>query len=802
MLQNYLKIAYRNLFRHKLFSFINIFGLALSMSIGLIVLMIIKKQFEYDTFHPYPERTFRLITEVQSKEGDRRRLAATPLALGEELQREYGFVDKTVRLYPSINTEASDGKKKLEMRGTFADSSFFDVFGFALAFGNPTMALREPYSVVLTEETADKFSGSKRGDNESLVGKTLALDGYGDFRITGILKKTDQLSHIDFPLIASMSTVPSLVQRQKLDSLVTGWNYYDMGYTYVLLKPGTKKEKLAAILPGIAKKALTTFEFKSNEKAYSFEAQALGDITPGEELWRVTGFEGRSLQDLVLMSAFVFIILLMACFNYVNLSIARSLSRAKEVGIRKVAGAFRHHLFAQFLTESVLTALLALLLAYAIMPWVPLSPGLEREIAGVEPDFALFVWFLIFSVFVGLLAGAFPAGLLSAFPPVQVLKSLSGVKLFKGMALRKTFVVVQFSLSLVFMIFLTVMYQQTNYMAAADYGFNQKNMINVRLQGRPHQSLANEISRISGVERVAAMSHPLGFHASGTVQTRNGEGETPVRLSYYAVDRNFVPNLGLTLVAGRNFPEVLSAQREQWVLVNQKALAALKLGTPTEAIGKTLWLSDSTQVQVLGVLGDFHFESLKFPVLPLALRYKPDEFHYLRVQVAGQNLVATVARLEEVWKRFDSANPLEYGIFDEKLREQYLHLEEMRFFGFLAVMALTIASLGLLGMVTFTVEVRTKEVGIRKVMGADVGNLILLLSKDFAYLLILAGLISLPLGYWLGDQFLNSYANRTSIGVGSLLWGFLVMLGLGLFIICSQTFRAASANPVKALRSE
>ena len=802
MLRNYLLIAYRNLLRHKLFAFINIFGLALSMSIGLVALMIIKKQFEYDTFHPYPERTFRLITEVQSKEGDRRRLAATPLALGEELQREYGFVDKTVRLYPAIYTEASDGKKKFEMRGTFADSSFFDVFGFALEFGNPAMALREPYSVVLTEETATKFSGSNREDKEGLVGKMLTLEGYGDFRITGILKKTDQLSHIDFPLIASMSTVPSLVQRQKLDSLVTGWNYYDMGYTYVLLKPGTDKEKLAAVLPGVAKKALTTFEFKLNEKTYSFEAQALGDITPGEELWRISGFEGQSLQSLVLMSAFVFIILLMACFNYVNLSIARSLSRAKEVGIRKVAGAFRHHLFAQFLTESILTALLALFLAYAIMPWVPLSPGFEREIAGIEPDVTLFAWFLMFSVFVGVLAGAFPAWLLSAFPPIQVLKSLSGVKLFKGMALRKAFVVVQFSLSLVFMIFLTVMYQQTNYMATADYGFNRKNIINVRLQGHHHQSLANEISRISGVERVAAMSHPLGFHASGTVKARHVEGETPAGLAYYAVDRNVVPNLGLSLVAGRNFPENPSAQREQWVLLNLKALDALHLGTPHEAIGKTLWLSDSMQVQVLGVLADFHFQTLKFPVSPLALRYKPDEFQYLSVQVAGQDLVATVARLEEVWKRFDSANPLAYGIFDEELREQYSHVEEIRFFGFLSVMALTIASLGLLGMVTFTVEIRTKEVGIRKVMGADVSNLIILLSKDFIYLLILAGLISLPLGYWFGDEFLNSYANRTNIGVGSLLSGFLVMLGLGLCIIGSQTFRAASANPVKSLRSE
>lgn len=370
------------------------------------------------------------------------------------------------------------------------------------------------------------------------------------------------------------------------------------------------------------------------------------------------------------------------------------------------------------------------------------------------------------------------------------------------MTLRKTFVVIQFSLSLIFMIFLTVMYQQTNYMAAADYGFNRKNSINIRLQGHNYQLLANEMSRISGVKRVAAMSDALGFHASGIWHARNRKEETAVLLSYYAVDQNFIPNLKLPLLAGQNFPKNLSAQREQWVLLNLKALAALKLGTPHEAIGKSILLNDSTRVQVLGVLGDFHFETLKFPVQPLALRYKPDEFRYLNVQVSSQDLKATTARLQEVWKQFDAVTPMDYGIADDELRQQYAHKEDVSFFGFLSVMALTIASLGLLGMVTFTVEVRNKEVGIRKVMGANVGNLIFLLSKDFMLLLVLAGCLALPIGYWLGNEFLNSYANRIHFGISSLMWGFLVMLGLGLLTIGSQTFRAASANPVKSLRSE
>lgn len=395
MFYNYLKIAFRNLLRHKLFSFINIFGLALSMSIGLIAIMIIKKQFEYDTFHPYPDRTFRIITEVQTKDGGQTRLAATPLALGEELQHRYGFIDKSVRLYPEIHTDVTDGKKKFGISGAFVDASFFDVFGFELAYGNPKTALQEPYSVVLTEETATKFTGPAEMSKENLVGQTVVLAGYGNFRVTGILKKSDQLSHIDFPLLASMSTVPGLVKAQKLDSLINKWNYYDIGYTYVLLKPSTDKEKLAQVLPVVAKDALSTFQFKAQEKTFTFEAQALQDITPGEDLWIVTGFKGHSMQSLILLSALVFIILLMACFNYINLSVARSLSRAKEVGIRKVVGAFRHQVFAQFLIESIFTTLLALLLAYILLPWVPLLPSMQSELTGIKPDFLLFILFLV-----------------------------------------------------------------------------------------------------------------------------------------------------------------------------------------------------------------------------------------------------------------------------------------------------------------------------------------------------------------------------------------------------------------------
>lgn len=794
MLKNYLLIAFRNLLRHKLFSFITIFGLAMSMTVCLVVLANIKDALEYDTFHPYPERTYRIITQVTGKEDQVQRSAVAPLPLAGELLQT-SFVEKATRVYPTISSEASDGQKKLNVTGAFADASFFDVFGFKLGDGDPARALTEPHTAVLTKETAFKFFGKQEA-----LGKILSIEGIGDFIVTGVLEETGQKSHLSFEILASIVTLPILEKSGQLEATSNNWTNYSAAFTYVRLKPGATRKMLDQWLPLLTEKVVKPYPFKNGEKNILFEAQALGSITPGEVLFHENTSKPTA-DSLFITLGIAFIVLLSACFNYTNLSIARSLTRAKEVGIRKVAGAFRHQIFVQFLTESLVIALLALALSYIMLPLLSVISKFEVIIREVNGDITLLAWFVAFSLVVGLLAGALPAWMLSAYKPVQVLKNLSGIKLIKRLALRKGLVVFQFTLSLIFIIILLVYYQQSHYMVTADYGYSRKNIIKIPLQGMDYKIAASELGRISKVQRISAISGDFGYH-SALCEIRKQKGEPPIKVNYYSVDHNFIPNTEVQLLAGSNFPSKLSDSKEQFVILNEKAVNVLNLGSPGKAIGSIVWLNDSTAVQVAGVLKDFNFQNFKRTITPLALRYKPNEFEELQVKVYTSEPQRAIPTLEKIWERIDPVHPFEYSLFDQEFKEQQMHAEDMKQIGLFALMALTIACLGLLGMVTYTTETRTKEVGIRKVMGASGWSIVLLLSTAYIKLILIAACIALPVGYFAGSQLLNEFAYRITFGVGTLLLSLLAMLALGLLTITSQTFKAASANPVKSLRNE
>jgi putative ABC transport system permease protein len=445
--------------------------------------------------------------------------------------------------------------------------------------------------------------------------------------------------------------------------------------------------------------------------------------------------------------------------------------------------------------------MLALVAAYLLLPALGAIGKFEEILAGVNKDISLFVWFLVFSLGVGLLAGALPAWILSGYKPVQVLKNVSGMKLIKHMTLRKGLVVFQFSLSLIFRMILLVYYQQSHYMVTADYGYSRENILTIPLQGVPHGVAASELGRISEVERIAAVSGNFGYHAN-LCKLGKQKGEEPQDVNYYAVDQHFIPNMQVRLIAGSNFPAKLSDTHEQFVILNKKAVEALNLGTPQEAIGKAVWLNDSLEVQVAGVLNDFNFQNFKRSIGPLALRYKPDEFTELQVKIQSSDLQPAIAAFTKIWKSIDPVHSFEYTLFDKEYTERQMHGEDLKQISFFALMALSIACLGLLGMVTYTAQTRTKEVGIRKVMGASIWQMVLLLSKEYLKLLVIAACIALPVGYFAGSELLNHFAYRIDLGLGTLLLGFIVMLTLGLLTISSQTFKAASANPVNSLRNE
>lgn len=786
MLKNYLKIAWRNVWKHKLFSFINVFGLALSLSVCMIVMMQVKEDLSYDRFHPHADRTYRILSGiVETKSNKKYKLASTPLPLKNELAQQTSVIESAVRIYPVLKGKAAYGDKELHINGAFTDSNFFNVFGFKLSAGNDKGALALANGIVLSSETAFKFFGKN-----DPVGKILSFENMGVFQVTGVMEKPPGKSHLDFDAYASSLAIAELEKMALLPQRQDNWNTINDGHTYVLIKKHVSAKSLNQVLKQTALKP----ELKSGEGNINFISQPLSKITPGTDgVYNEIG-KGTVWAKLLTVVGVGFVILLAACFNYTNLTIARALTRAKEVGIRKVAGAKRSQIFAQYITEAVLIALLAL--AFACLGLAQFKPDLHFS-------FQLLISATLFTVFAGAVAGAFPAWILSAFKPVNVLKNIATQKLFGNLSVQKGLMVFQFALSLLIVIFLTTYYRQFSFLETVNTGFYSKNIITIPLSGK-NEVFLNAVSGLSGVGKVARTSETFGMRGSGSVPVFLDKPVTgqEMRSDFYFADAALIPVHKLKLVAGSNFPVGKDFLKEKYILINEKAAETFGFENAASAIGKTVWLNDSTQVDIRGVLKNFYDKGAARPVTPLLLRNKKDAFNYVNIGINAAEKEAVVKQIASVWTGLNPHAPFAYEWLEKKIAQREDQSDAYATMGLLAFIAISIAALGLLGLVVYTVETRHKEISIRKVIGASVSQLMVLLSKGFLKLLLIAGLVAMPVGAIASFFFLQNFANRVPVGLGTLLLCFLFLLSIGLITILSNTYKAAVANPVKSLRTE
>lgn len=789
MLRNYLKIAFRNLWKHRLFSVINIFGLASGLMVCLLALTHIRGAFTYDRFHPNYARTYRILTDVVGKNNDVIPYATSPAPLAQTLKRDYDFVEETARVVRTYG-EVTGNQRHLSLLSFAVDAGFFRVFNYPLAQGEPAM---RPGTAVISRETAERFFGTA-----SPIGQVITQEGRSPAVVTGVLADTIILSHLRFDVLFSLENPAP----QKASPMADDWKTYDNGYTYVLLRPQTTAERLKAILPAVSARALRGVSFRQ-EKGYQFRQQALADISPSRQE-RMYGTYEPQIGGLLVEMGVGLVTLLMAAFNYINLTLARSLGRAREVGIRKVAGALRRQILAQFMAESVVLSLLALALAALMLELIRPMAFVQRWLLGGIPhDATLWLTFIAFSLVAGLLAGFVPARVLSGFQPAQVLRSQTGLRMIRGISLRKALIVTQFVVSLVALIGLLTMSRQQYYMADGDYGFRRERVLNIPLNTLPLARLADELRRLPGVERVTATSERFGHHGDyyGPVKRRRG-GPDSTGTFIWSVDEHMVSTLNLRLAAGRNLPPASADSPGHLVLLNEEAVRAFRLGSAREAVGQSLWLNDSTEVTVAGVLNDFRFTTFTWAMRPLILRNVPAQYRYLSVAVAEGAEQAVLADAQRIWKRLRPYEPFAGQWYDDFLHERHAHAEDINFMALLIGLAFSIACLGLFGMVTYTTRTRTKEVGIRKVMGAHVYQIMWTLSRGFVQLLLIAGAIALPLGYLGGYAILSNFAYHVSIGLETLVTCFGLLLLLGSLTICLQTYRAALMNPVESLRTE
>lgn len=794
-------LAWRNLKHKKAFSFINIFGLALGISVCLLIITILKDQYSFDKFHPDASRIYRINTEAIRKNGSIEAYASSPLALAKAIENKYSYIEKTVPLVRAMNGDAIARGKQLPVEGFITSPEFFDVFGYTLLYGDKATALKDINTIVLTENTAARFFGKNNP-----VGETIDFRGFGIFRITGVIRKPAGKTHLEFDALASYSSLPVMMESGSVSVREDDWKDYYMNYTYVKLKENQETATFEKALAVMAKDRYTKLELESRDKGYRFYLQPLRKIVPGPMLSNNMG-RALPLPLLLFLLGLALIVIVSAGFNYNSLSLANSLSRAKEIGVRKATGAKRKQLVFQFLTEAVFISLISMVFAIAIYELV-LKPGfyklsvIQTMDISLDGDLLLYGLFTIFSISVGLVSGIVPALYISAMNPVKALKDLSGKSMVPKLGFRRVLLVVQFSAALLFVIAMINMYRQINYVLNAEYGFNREDIVNINLQGNSYDKVKLALEKYSGVEQVSGISHPIGTWRDRAVDIRIKPEDEKVTVRDYTIDENFLQILGIKPIAGKYFTASLPANREIYAMVNETFLKKFNLGSPTEAIGKTILVEDSTQLEISGVLKDFHYKPFVYNIEPLLMRYKRNDIGNAYVKIRHDNPPATIAQLKKIWTSIDNSHEFSYTFFKDELQNTYTEMQDIsRMVAVIAFMALVVACLGLLGLVIFIMHRQLKEIGIRKILGASTSQIMFYLSRNFMKLLLISCLIGLPLGVICSYFILNTFAFRIN-PIPGYIAGVLALLIISLTTIGIKISRAASANPVNSLRTE
>lgn len=803
MLKSILNTSLRNLFRHRAFSIINLTGLAIGMSLGMMILLIVKEQFSFDNFHADIDRIYRINT-VALREGYEEPYASSPLPLGEAVSTEYTFAESVVSLNRSFRNDLTYGNVNVPVSGFWASSSFLEVFNFPLERGDITTALRDPKGLVLTAETAERIFG-----RQEPLGQTVQLGSYGEFHVTGVLKKITGKTHFEFQLLGSLEAIPALEATGNFFRATENWNNYYSNYNYVKVKAGVTPSEINEALAAIATSRYANLKLETRDKGYRFEVQPLGKITPGPEMSNNLG-SGMPEFALLFLGTLAAIVLVMACFNYTNLMIAKSISRAREIGIRKVVGAQRMQVFFQFVGEAVVFSLITLVFSYVLLQG--LKAGFNQlDMAGefrmnMTEDVVLYASFLAFAVIVGVVAGLLPAGYLSSFRPVKVLKDAGALnKIYGGLSFRKVLVVAQFAMSVAFVIVVIVIYRQMDFMLNKDLGVNKTDILNVRLQGNSFEKVANEMAAIPGVISVGGLSHALGTGADGSSDYKKLPGDEPFVMRDFFVDENYIDNLGMVFLAGKNFDPALSGEHEQQIILNETALPLFNFSDPVSAIGQAVYTSDSTLLVVSGVVKDFNFRPMTYAIGPLALRKRTDRYGWVSMKIDVMQKASVVTAAKLAWKKIDPIHESEVIMMDDQIAESLSHAgfqDVVKIVGYISFLAVSLACLGMLGMAMYATQTRVREVGIRKVMGADSTQITVLLSRSFFYLVAAAVVVGVPLGYMFGNMFLEGFAYKIDVSFATITTAAGIIMTLAGLTIVSQTWKAAEMNPAKTLRQE
>jgi len=793
MIKNYFKIAFRNLWRHRAFSFINIMGLTVGLTAFFLIFMYVKFELSYDSFNSKADRIYRVVADLKTP-SETINTSGPAWAVAPNVKDEFPEVEAFVRVTGANLLVRKGDIKFQEENAMWADSALFGIFDFKMLKGDPRTALKDPFSIVFTETAAKKYFGKS-----DPMGQTLLLTGDGKpSRVTGIIKDMPENSQIKADMLVSMTTLTREFNR----GLDSQWANYG-NRTYLLLKPQTNARALVAKLPAFLEKRNGT-EMKQLQMFPKLLFEPLRDVY----LYSTRdGSKTGNSNNVYIFSIIAVFILVIACINFVNLTTARSAERAKEVGIRKVVGAGKAQLARQFVGESVLICIIAFILAVIasgllLSPFNQLSGKVISQ--GIFEHVSYLAILLLIAVGIGILAGIYPALVLSSFQPVKVLKGRFATGT-KGILLRKGLVVAQFAISIALIIGTIVVYSQMKYMRTQDLGFNKDQKLIIDTHGDPAKNtLRQSISSLPNVISTSLTgSVPGGGNPGAYSQVENKKGDMQIaNLDLYFTDFDYIPQYKIKMVAGRAFSKEMMTDTTQAMVLNETAVKMFGYSSPKDIIGKKFdqW---GRKGSIIGVMEDFHFRSLQEAIKPLSMRIEPNGCDLISVNISPANVQTTIASVENTWKKLIPNRPFNYFFLDEFFDKQYR--SEVRFgklFLNFALLAIFISCLGLLGLASYSTMQRTKEIGIRKVMGASVGGIVNLLSKDFLILVLISFVIAAPVA-WMGmHSWLKDFAYRIDIGWWVFVLAGILAVVIALGTISFQAIKAAVANPVKSLRTE
>lgn len=810
MLKNFLKTAIRGLVKHKAYAAINFVGLTCGLTLALLILSYVRSEVSYDRFHANADRIYRVKYEAPNGFV----LASSPAAIAPRMKEFFPEVEQAGRLYGrNVSVSLPDGDRSFEENAVFfADSTIMDIFSFEFVRGNPHRALAEEFTVVITEEMAEKYFGDK-----DPIGEPLVFGGKNTFRVTGVVKEFPEHSHLRFNMLVpfenmfdmeSDETAALLRQNLSINFIISH------SYNYVLLRPGADpaavNEQFGAFVEKYAPPQL--------QMGQTFSLMPITDIHLGSTLLAEPS-PTNSWTNLLIFIGVGIVTLVIACINYINLSTAQSLTRVKEIGIRKVLGSMKFHLIAQFLAESFLFAWLALMLSYGAfyltLPLLNALTGKSLTFMG-SMDGVMIIASLSLLLVITLLAGGYPAWFVTRFNSINSLKG-DGLQYGRHF-MRRVLVVFQLMIACTLLTGSLLIIKQLNFITSQPLGFQKDHVINVPLfsanlngifrQNDPDfrqrlETFRDVIEQQSAVRATALSSNPPGMGAVFRQAIPEGwNTESNLFCASLVVDYDFIKAFEMELVAGRGFDKAYGTDPTDAFIVNETAVREFNWGTPEDALGKTL-NREGKEGKVIGVIRDFNYAALTTPMASMIIDMNPNQFTWLSIRFAGENVEPTIALLEDTWKDMFPEKAFEYIFLDEQLEAQYQNFRNFAtIIQSFTVIAILISCLGVYGLVLFVVQRKVKEIGVRKVLGAGVGSILRVIYTEFAVLVVAGFVLAVPLSYYLLDQWLGNFAQRTTIDWLTYLFSFLLVVIIVASTIGYQAVKASMANPVDSLRSE